>query len=285
VEEAQDQVTRAFTAALAGKGAAPDQQFARDLRGAVAGVRSIKRIGNEIDDEVREILQPYFNGKLLSGEALDDISRNLRTLKHAYRADPLFARVSKQVDRVERSIFDLFDRQASGTVPEYMAATQAYRRLSVLEDSVLKARNQEDKMFTPAQLGQADRANGIKFGGKRAAARGDTPFSAYAEAGQAVLPNQVPDSGTAGRVLVPLALVGGGGGADAAFGDGVGTGLTIGTILASLYSRAGQRVLTKAGRGMKPGTRRRRVIESEGTRRAIAAGSAAGASSALASQQ
>jgi hypothetical protein len=280
VERAQDAVSQAFTSALAGKGAVPDQAFARDISSAVMGVRSIKRIGDEVDDEVRDILEPYMTGPMLSGEALDDISRNLRDLKGRYRNDPLGVKVGKQVDRVERAIFDLFDRQASGTIPGYMAARQAYRRLSVLEDAVLKARNQDDRIFTAAQLGQVDRANAKKFGGKRAAARGDTPFHDYSNAGQAVLPNQVPDSGTAGRMLVPLVLVGAGGTSDAA-GMTDGAGLTIGSILAALYSRTGQRALTKPGRGMKAGTRRRAALENPVTRRALGAAGAAGAAAAL----
>lgn len=283
VEQAQQQVSQAFTAALAGKGAVPDQAFARDLTGAVMGVRSIKRIGDELDDEVADILEPYMNGPMLSGEALDDISRNLRDLKGRYRNDPLGVRAAKQIDRVERAIFDLFDRQASGTIPEYMAARQAYRRVSILEDAVLKARNQRDRMYTPAQLAQADRANAKKFGGKRAAARGDTPFHDYSNAGQDVLPNKVPDSGTAGRMvpLIPLALVGGGGTADAAGLTPTGTGLTIGTILAALYSKTGQRLLTKPGRGMAAGTKRRAAMESPATRRALGAAGAAGSAALL----
>jgi hypothetical protein len=280
VERAQQQVSQAFTAALAGKGAAPDQAFVRDLSVAVQGVRSVKRIGDEITDEIGEIMRPYSGDPLLSGEALDDISRGLRDLKGRYMSDPLGVSAAKRIDRVERAVFDLFDRQASGTVPEYMAARQAYRRLSVLEDAVLKARNQKDRVFSAAQLGQSDRGNAKKFGGKRAAARGDTPFHDYQTAGQDVLPNSVPDSGTAGRLLVPLALVGGGAGADQMGGGGT-TGLTIGAILAALYSRTGQRLLTKPGRGMKAGTRRRAAMENPATRRALAATGAAGSAAAL----
>lgn len=280
VERAQQQVSEAFTSALAGRGVTPDEAFANDLGKAVMGVRSIKRVGEEVTDEISEILRPYGDEAMLSGEALDDISRSLRSLKGAYRNDPLSHRVGKQIDRVERAVFDLFDRQASGTIEGYNKARQAYRRLSVLEDAVLKAKNTEG-VFSTGQLGMADRSNAVKYGGKRAAARGGGVFHDYQRAAQNVLPNKVPDSGTAGRVLIPLALVGGGGGLDAAGGGGVGTGLTIGTILAALYSRTGQRLLTKPGRGMKPGTTRRRVLESDKTQRAIGAAGAAGSAAAL----
>jgi hypothetical protein len=277
VDRAQQQVSQAFQTALAGKGAVPDQAFSRDLAQAVQGVRSVKRIGDEVTDEVADILRPYANEPMLSGEALDDISRNLRAVRTAYRADPLSNRVNRQIDRVERAVFDLFDRQASGTIPDYMAARQAYRRLSVLEDAVLKGKNTKGQ-FTPAQLGQADRTNAVRYGGKRAAARGEGVFHDYQRAGQEVLPNRVPDSGTAGRVLVPLVLIGGGAGADQATGGG-GAVLTIGTILATLYSKIGQRALTKPGRGMAPGATRR-VLENPATRQALA-GAGAGSSAAL----
>lgn len=282
VQSAQDQVSAAFRDALSGRGAMPDQQFADELAEAVGKVRTVKRLGEEVTDQIGEILQPYADEALLSGEALDDISRNLRALRNAYAGDPLAIPVARRVDGVERAIFDLFDRQAQGTIPAYKAARQAYRRLSVIEDSVLKGKNTEG-VFTPAQLGMADRTNAVRFGGKRSAARGGGVFHDLQRSAQNVLPSKVPDSGTAGRVLIPLALVGGGAGVDAAGDGGVGTGLTMGTILAALYSRTGQRILTKPGRGMKPGTKRRAVLESDKTRRAI--GASAGASAAALTTQ
>jgi hypothetical protein len=273
IGKAQDVVSQAFRDALAGKGAVPDAAFAHDLGSAVDGLRRIKRIGDEVTDEVAQILRPYADEPMLSGEALDDISRNLRQLRVAYRNDPLGHRVAGQVDRVEQAVFGLFDRQASGTIEDYQKARAAYRRVSVLEDAVLKGKN-DSGMFTPAQLGQADRRNSVKYDGKRGAARGEGVFHDYQRAAQDVLPNKVPDSGTVGRALVPLALAVAGGEADA-HGTG-GAGLTIGAILAALYSKRGQSILTGVGRGMKPGLARK-VLESPKTGRAVTAGTGASA--------
>lgn len=250
IASAQQQVSAAFDTALAGKGASPDQVFAQDLSAAVLKAKSIKRLGDEVTDELAEILTPYANDPLLSGEALQDISRQLRELKYAYRADPLAKRVAGAVDATERAVFDLFDRQASGTIPEYMAARRAYRRLSILEDAVLMGKNTEGE-FTPAQLGRADRRNAIRYNGKRSAAAGGGEFHDYQRAAQDVLPNKVPDSGTAGRLLLPLLGAGVLGG-DAAMGDGVsGTGITIAAILGGAYSKPLQRLMTKPGRGIQ----------------------------------
>lgn len=275
IEEAQNQVSAAFTRALAGKGATADDEFAKSLAKSVGGVEAIPRIGEEVKLQLREVFDAYKGETVLSGEALDDISRSIRNIKSGYRNDPLFTTVSNRLDAVERSIFDLFDRQASGTIPEYMEARRAYRRLSVLEDAALRAQNAPDNIFTPAQLGRADKGNTKKFGGKRAAARGDTPFNELQQAGQAVLPNRVPDSGTAGRLVLPLLAVGAGGGSDAA-GFTNGAGLTIGAILGMAYTKQGRRLLTKPSRGMQPGTVRRAITESPRTTRALSAIAASG---------
>jgi hypothetical protein len=283
IEEAQNQVSAAYTKALAGRGATADDEFGTSLAQSVARVESIPRIGQEIKDSIAEVLRPYSDGDILTGEALDDISRNLRTLKASYIRDPLGNRAANAIDAVERSFFDLFDRQASGTIPEYMAARRAYRRLATLENAVLRAKNQTEQTFTPAQLGQADAANTTKLGGKRAAARGDTPFNELQTAGQAVLPNRVPDSGTMGRLVLPLLALGTGGGADAT-GYTNGAGMTIGGIIAAAYTPAGRRLLTKPARGMRENTRRRALLENRRTGRAIGASAASGGA-ALTSDQ
>src|SRR3546814_9107728 len=104
--------------------------------------------------------------------------------------------------------------QAPGTAEALQAGNRAYGNVSVLEDAVLKALNGADGpgIFTPAQLGQAARANAKKFGGKKAAARGEIPFSELQSNAQAVLPSTVPNSGTTDRAiaawLLPTALGG-----------------------------------------------------------------------------
>lgn len=161
----------------------------------------------------------------------------------------------------------MFKRQAPDVVPKYNAAKTAYRRLSILADATLKGKNQPDSMFTPAQLNASDAANAAKYEGKISAAGGERQFREFGEAAQAVLPNKVPDSGTAGRLLATGAGIGGaiGLGSGATGGDpvngpsagdivggasgGAGTGLALSALLVGAYSKAGQRLLTKPGRG------------------------------------
>src|SRR3546814_13073685 len=66
--------------------------------------------------------------------------------------------------------------------------------------------------YTTLFRSQAARANAKKFGGKKAAARGEIPFSELQSNAQAVLPSTVPNSGTTDRAiaawLLPTALGG-----------------------------------------------------------------------------
>lgn len=132
-------------------------------------------------------------------------------------------------------------------------ANDSYRRLKVLEDAVVRARNGsrsgEADLFTPSQLNDASVANARKFGGGQATT--DRPFYDLGAAGQSVLPSRIPDSGTAGRLstlALPGILGGGGAGLDYATGtDDLGkSGLALGALLTLGGTRTGQRALTAA---------------------------------------
>lgn len=253
IVEAQNQVSDAFNRALSGRTAVPDRQFIGHLTAALNQAAQLPRVGSEILDGIADVLRAYDNQPALTGEMMQQISREFQALKVAYRNDPLAHRINKAINEADDAVLGMFDRQFAGMIPEYNAAREAYRRVSVLEDAVLAGKN-TDGVFTPAQLGAADKANTKKFSGKRAAAAGKGSFQDYQRAGQNVLPSKVPDSGTAGRLVLP-AVGAGLVGTDAATGNGVSpTTLTIGAVLAGAYSKAGQRLLTKPARGVKSGS-------------------------------
>jgi hypothetical protein len=279
VDFAQDKISDAFESALKGKHVASDPVFVTDLTDAVHGVRSLPRVGEEVADNVRVILEPYMKGSTIDGQAMQQISRELRDLKASYMSDPLKRRIGTEIDQVENSIFGLFKRQAPEVLPAYNKAKVAQRRLYTLADAVNKAKNKEG-IFMPHQLGQADRAATIKTEGKVNAARGRGQFHDLQRAAQQVLPSQIPDSGTAGRLIIPGIALGAGGIGDES-GVTHGAGTTLAAILTLAYSRAGQRLLTKPGRGV--GGAVGKILTSDKTRRALtASGTATGA--ALATQ-
>lgn len=262
VAAAQTKVQQAFADALAGRSVQADAPFANEITQATAKAMAIGRVGPELSENIGDILSPHMQqGKnALTGEEMQMISRELRELKAAYKkSEPAFyKRIASAIDSTENAVFGMFRRQAPDVLPKYDAAKQAYRRVAILADATLRGKNQADSMFTPAQLNAADAANATKYEGAITAAAGPRQFREFGEAGQAVLPNKVPDSGTAGRLLLAGAGAGGviGGGAGAVGGDpasgagiGTGAGLGLSAILLAAYSKAGQRVLTKPGRG------------------------------------
>lgn len=291
VADAHDKVQQAFSRALDGKSVTADRTGATDLTNSLMNAANLPRVGGEVNDSIAAILEPYMapDKNTLTGAEMQTISQELRQLKAGYKTDPLKHRIGKVIDATEEAMFGMFRRQTPEVLPAYNAAKTAYRRVSILADSVNKALNQQDNLFTPAQLGQADRASTIKYEGPIAAAKGQRQFADYQQAGQEVLPNKVPDSGTAGRWLLPaLAGIGGAGGAGVGYvtGDtagGAATGLTLAAVLSGAYSKSAQRALIKAGNGV-PNAAASRLLQSGRTGRAIQAGAATSAA-ALANQK
>lgn len=154
----------------------------------------------------------------------------------------------------EDAFTGLLARQSPGSLADFNAANAANRNVEVLRSAVNAARNGtrtgETGLFAPSQLADAAAANARKFG--NTAGTTQQPFFELSRAGQQVLPSQVPDSGTAGRLAVlalPAALGGVGAGAGYVGGDtGAGTyaGLGLGAALTLGGSRGAQRLATRA---------------------------------------
>jgi hypothetical protein len=249
VAAAQDQVSSAFNRALAGRSAALDHGFIVDATKAKMGVEKLPdRVREEVNNSIDEAVNNYFDdGGNISGENMQALLRELGQIKRAYSGDPLGHRIGKVVDSFTDSVEGLFRRQAPDVMPQYNAAKQAFRRVSILEDAVNKAKNETDgesQVFTTGQLGLVDRANSIKYDGKGAAAAGESPFHEFHQKMHAVLPNKVPDSGTVGRALVMPGMLIASGGAGGALEGRTGEGLTLGTLLALAYSKYGRGILT-----------------------------------------
>lgn len=253
VANARQTVSDAFSAALKGKTAVLDQKFIQASRGPMERLASIRRdnLGQEIVGQIEEATRGYFDetGQHMSGENMQAFLDALRQIRQSYKNDPLYGRIiSPSIKGIESSVTDMFSRQAPEVVPAFNAAKAAYRRVSVLADAVDKGK-QTEGVFTPAQLGMADRGNARRFDGKMSASSGESPFFDYQRAAQNVLPNKVPDSGTAGRLAVmaaPGALTGAGAGVGFLAGDtksGAETGLGLTGILALAYTKTGQKRL------------------------------------------
>lgn len=258
VEQAQNAISDAYSNALGPARLNLDDQFLTDLSGADAAIRRLPRIGGEVADSVEQVLDPSFLGPndSLSGENMQALMRYLQQVRGGYSGDPLFHRIGQGVGQVEDALTSMVDRQAPEVMPAYTAANQAFRNEEVLRDAVARARNggpsKDPGLFMPSQLMDAASLNAGRFGNARGTTR--QPFFDLARAGQQTLPSQVPDSGSAGRWLIPSLLAGTGGYANAEEGKGIeggasgaATGAILTALLAGPYaSRTSRAAITKA---------------------------------------
>jgi hypothetical protein len=194
----------------------------------------------------------------LDGSGFQNSLRRIRQASSENAGQPNGQDLSEALGHTEDGLRGMVQRQAPGQLPMYDAANEANRNVSVLRDAVNAARSGtitgEPGVFSAAQLSNAAQSNARRYGD----AHGTTnqPFFDLTRAGQKVLPSNVPDSGSAGRLAmfaIPSMLAGGGIGAsnsdNAVSGGATGAGIStaaMAAILAAGGSKVGQHALTAA---------------------------------------
>jgi hypothetical protein len=249
VQELLDAAGNAYDTSTAGVTVPFDQQFLSDLAAVTQRANGLPddlrtRFGKALENRV----VPLSDAGQMTGESYQQAVRGLK----GYRAEtpkPGFEQDYR--DALSGAIDSLTGQMTRGggdqVVEGLGRADSAYRNTKTLQDAVMRAKggsgSGENFVFTPSQLQAAGQRTAAKY-------RGDRPFAELADAGQAVLPSRIPDSGTAGRaaqMLAPGGMVGLGAAGGYATGDtGTGAGLGLGATLALMLggSKGGQRVLT-----------------------------------------
>lgn len=263
VGQAQQLLGQAYDSALGGQQVSIDTPFLMDLGRAQTRALNLKRVGPEVRQGIDEIVPEYFDAGspgTLTGENVQPLLRELREFRSGYRTDPLGNRINSRVEDVEDAITGLFDRQVPDVMPQFNAANEAYSQFAPVQDAVLAAKN-TGGVFMPSQLGTQSVRSAVKFRGRNAAARGDRALFELQRSGQDVLPSTIPDSGTAGRLMVIPGALGLGGAAFGSAGSapeerveggvqGLGAGLGLSAALASPYlTRA---LIQRAVTGARP---------------------------------
>lgn len=110
------------------------------------------------------------------------------------------------LDKVRGHFRDLIERGNPNYADELKALNRGWRELAIAEKAA-GAQGSTQGIFTPKQYAAAARAADSSVR-KRATARGTMPNQELTDAAARVLPNSVPDSGTAGRAAVVGAGVG-----------------------------------------------------------------------------
>ena len=192
----------------------------------------VDQMGRFVTQRVGDVVRK--SGGTLDGQMLKQLDselgghiRNLRSSSNA--ADKTAAPAWAELQQSLREVMEL-----GHTNPEQAAqlksANAAYRQLLALEKAMLPG----NETFTPRRLKATLERMDIK----------GTPLNETAEAMSKTLPNAVPNSGTAERLLIgglPALLMGGGAGAHEAGYGTLGTGMM---AAGALGSRPGARMMT-----------------------------------------
>ncbi len=238
-----------------------DARLAGSMVNAKGLGQSVPGMGDDIAYSIDRAMQNAAGGTLNGRGYQSARQRMSKDMKSLPKKDEIRGYDAADIIGDARFELDQFIGRSAG--PDVVAglgkANAANRNISVIEDAVKRARNGtrsgETGLVMPSQLNDAATANAAKFGGTGV----NRPFYELGKHAQRVIPNRVPDSGTAGRaglVTLPLLLGAGGGGAGAfdsgvpgAAGgatSGLATGVGITALLAAAATKPGQKALVAA---------------------------------------
>lgn len=218
--------------------------------------------GEALSKDFDAIIKSRVMGKIKDGKLTGDDLKEIQTFigqksaRNRASPDPVNQDFADALDDLDIGLMDAFAKAAPQKREQLMRANRAYSRYVPIRRAASAAGEAE---FTPAKLMQAIRAEERKKGaaglGRLAAGRGT--MQPLAEIGMDVIGRQLPDSGTAERLmkaqmlrtgLTGLGLGGGGVGyaTDVISPFQLGAGIGIGLLGAGAYTRPGQAALRRA---------------------------------------
>jgi hypothetical protein len=239
VKQAGDAISQFYDSALSKVKAVPiDSQFQGDLSQLQSMASNLTpdmahKFDKTLSDVVMSRVSP--NGHIL-GQTYKTIDSDLGTIASRYGKSS--AASEQEFGDAVAQLKNLLNQQMRRTNPDVAdmlnQADTAWANLVRVEGAAKAAKNAEG-VFTPAQLNSAVQMADKSVRG-RSVARGTALMQDLSNAGQKVLGNRYPDSGTAGRLMLG--------------GAGLGAGLVNPAIPAALlggsalYTPMAQRFLT-----------------------------------------
>jgi hypothetical protein len=239
VKQAGDAISQYYDQALSQVKGVPlnDPRFLNDLTQLSSMSKSMTPdMANKFEKTLDDVLLSRMSPQgVLTGQTYKTIDSDLGTLAARYGRSSQAS--EQELGDALSQLKNLLNQQMRRTNPEAASMLQqadaGWANLVRVEAAAKAAKNSEG-IFTPAQLnmGVQSADNSVR---NRAVARGTALLQDLANAGQQVLGNKYPDSGTAGRLLL------GGAGLGAGFYNPM---IPVSLIGASaLYTPAAQRAL------------------------------------------
>lgn len=215
VKYAGDKLSAAYKKVLPEGTIKPDARFIANVRkiGPTAETMSDgaqKDLARILDKRVTSISAA--DGGVLDGKRFKQIETGLdfEINRYSGSADPDHVAMTEALKTVRDSLADLAVRQNPKFAQEKAAIDRGWATLAQAEKAA-STRGAEGGVFTPKQFAGAINA-GDKRIRRRGIARGEALNQDLALAGERILSNKTPDSGT-GRRVAQMAISGGGGAA------------------------------------------------------------------------
>jgi hypothetical protein len=216
----QGAVGQAYDAATAGASVPFDPQFSADLGAArQAGAALPPDLSTKFNLALQNRVDPIFGAGEMTGDQYQQAIRGLKGYKAESPKPGFESDYRGALTQAQQALTDQMTRGGGDSVVTGLSNADASYRMGKTVQNAADRADGADYMFTPSQLQDAVKATQRKY-------PGPIPLADLADAGQAVLPSRVPDSGTGGR-LAQMALgrgiVGGG-----LIGTGAGAGYLMG---------------------------------------------------------
>lgn len=239
--------------ATAGVNIPLDDQFQRELADAVARGEALPPdFAQKFGLVQRNKIEPGIQTGTLSGDNYAEMTRGIKGYRAEHQKAGFEGDYRDALGGLQSALDGAVARGAGPQVLDDLSkARTAYRDFKLLQSATDRAQTGAQsgtpEIFTPAQLRAVTRSS------KYAGTGTNAPFYDLAKAGQEVLPSTVPNSGTADRGFLGLALPGVLGGTSIA--TGALTDPTLATplaMLALLSTKTGAKVAQKALTGRSP---------------------------------
>lgn len=214
----------------------PDPQFSQDVQ-TLAQQFLTPNSRRAFEAAVRDgVMSRFANGRI-TPDQYQRVYSMLGQNARRYSGSSVAAEreLGEAFGELREAFRDLLARQNPHIAPQLQAANAAYARLVRMEGAA-GSQAATNGVFTPQQFSAAVKS-GDRSTRRRAYSRGDALMQDLADAGRAVLPSTVPDSGTAGRLLMA------GQGAAALANPGLSAALTMPAVLA--YTRPVANTITR----------------------------------------
>jgi hypothetical protein len=201
IEAAQEVISNNYDDALSKVRAPVDAVFQSDLAATAQNAANLPpEQAKAFDFIMQNKIAPLLQGGQLDGSMLQDVTRTLQRVAADAKKTPVAGEfLADALSEVRQHFIDLAGRYSPEGTAGFLKANQAEANMSRIYDAASKAHG--DGVFTPQQLATAVAKRGYGTTTKNAAA-GNARMQDVADAAKSILPNTLPNSGTAERAAV-----------------------------------------------------------------------------------